>query len=201
MCGAAMGSPLSPIMANLFMEELEMKALSNITFSPRFYKRYVDDSFMIIKKRYTQKMLDHLNMQDENVKFTIEREMDRELPFLDAKTIALPNGNIEVEVYRKPTHTDQYLNFTSEHPYQHKVSVMNTLLHRKDHLITSEPSKRKEQEHIEKVLRLSHYPSWAIRKAEKCMQKKKEQKQTNDTNLDKPKGKGFAVIPYMKNLS
>ena len=48
--GAAMGSPLSPIVANLFMEDLETKALATAPSTPNIWKRYVDDTFTIIQK-------------------------------------------------------------------------------------------------------------------------------------------------------
>ena len=48
--GAAMGSPISPIVANLFMEDLETKALTTAPSTPKIWKRFVDDTFTIIQK-------------------------------------------------------------------------------------------------------------------------------------------------------
>ena len=45
--GMAMGSPLSPIFANIFMEEFEQKALSLAQLKPKIWWRYVDDTFVV----------------------------------------------------------------------------------------------------------------------------------------------------------
>ena len=55
--GAAMGSPVSPIVANLYMEYLEQKALSTAPHPPRFWHRYVDDTFVIHKEANKQGFL------------------------------------------------------------------------------------------------------------------------------------------------
>ena len=64
-----------------------------------------------IKKQYPQEFTDHINNIDPDIKFTTEREENRSLAFLDTLTVIKPDGNLEVKIYRKPTHTDQYLNF------------------------------------------------------------------------------------------
>ena len=56
-----MGSPISPLVANLFMEEIEVQAISTSTTPPTLWKRYVDDTFMIIKKNNRDSFLQHLN--------------------------------------------------------------------------------------------------------------------------------------------
>ena len=48
--GAAMGSQVSPILANLYMEYFDQKALSTATHPLRLWLRYVDDTFVIKKK-------------------------------------------------------------------------------------------------------------------------------------------------------
>ena len=67
--GAAMGSPVSPIVANLYMEYLEQKALST---TPRFWGRYVDDTFVIHKEANKQSFLQHINSVDPAIRFTVE---------------------------------------------------------------------------------------------------------------------------------
>ena len=70
--GAAMGSSVSPIVANLYMEYLEQKALSTAPTPPRFWCRYMDDTFVINNKVNKQGFLQHINSVDPAIKFTVE---------------------------------------------------------------------------------------------------------------------------------
>ncbi|XP_072041101.1 uncharacterized protein [Amphiura filiformis] len=119
--GAAMGSPVSPIVANLFMEWLEQEAITTapLDCKPKLWRRYVDDILEIINKDSTQKLTDHLNTTDQsgNIKFTYEEEKEGQIPFLDTLLIRKQDGTVKLLVYRKKTHTDQYLSFKSQHPF------------------------------------------------------------------------------------
>ena len=115
--GCAMGSPVSPVVANLCMEEIEESAISNSSVPPKIGK---DD---------VSAFHDTLNSIDTNILFTIETECNRKISFLDT-LVSRRNGVSAVDVYRKPTHTDRYLDFNSHHDSQHKVSSASTLLHR-----------------------------------------------------------------------
>ena len=87
--GAAMGSPVSPIVANLYMEYLEQKALSTAPNPPKFWGRYVDDTFVIHKEANKQSFLQHINSVDPAIRFTVEdNKEDGSIPFLD--TIVKP---------------------------------------------------------------------------------------------------------------
>ena len=68
--GAAMGSPTSPIVANLFMENFEIQALQSSPNPPLLWKKFVDDTFVIIKKCHREEFQTHLNSVDKNIQFT-----------------------------------------------------------------------------------------------------------------------------------
>ena len=73
-----MGSPVSAIVANLFMEWLEKVPIltAPLDCRPRFWSRYVDDVLEIIKASTTRKLTEHLNTIDPtgSIKFTHEEE-------------------------------------------------------------------------------------------------------------------------------
>ena len=126
--GCAMGSPMSPIVANLCLEVIEELALAQATPPPKKWYRYVDDVFSIIKKHALNSFHNLLNSIDADINFTIEHEQDGRLSFLDILVSPTNNGILITSVYRKPTHTDNYLEFNSHHDKQHKVSTAQTLL-------------------------------------------------------------------------
>ena len=127
--GAAMGSLISPLIANIFMEEFEVKALSSIP-TPSLWLRFVDDTFVINRAEHSQDLLCHINNQDPHIQFTVEPTQQSSLPFLDTLVTIEPDNTFSTTVYRKPTHTDQYLHWDSNHHITAKQSLYNTLAYR-----------------------------------------------------------------------
>ena len=83
------------------------------------------------KEANKQGFLQHINSVDPAIRFTVEdNKEDGSIPFLD--TIVKPevDGSLSISLYRKPTHTDQYLQWDSHHHLSAKFSVIQTLSHR-----------------------------------------------------------------------
>ena len=79
-----MGSPLGPVLTNIFMCHFEESWLTNNQFRPSIWFRYVDDTFSSFDSKDTaSRFLDFLNSRHPNIKFTMELEENREIPFLD----------------------------------------------------------------------------------------------------------------------
>ena len=125
----AMGSPVSVVVTDLVMEDVESRALSTYPQPPKFWKRYVDDTCCALKARHIDDFHRHINTIKTTIQFTVERESDAQLAFLDVLVIRNPDRTLATNVYRKPTHTNRYLDFQSNHPIAHKIAVIRTLNH------------------------------------------------------------------------
>ena len=80
--GAAMGSPLSLIVANIFMEKFETEALETAPHPPSLWKGFVNDTFVILEAQYDNDFFHHLNSIDENIKSTAKTtKADGSMPF------------------------------------------------------------------------------------------------------------------------
>ena len=197
--GAAMGSPISPIVANLFMEDFETKAISSATNPPSTWKRFVDDTFVVIESSRKEEFLDHINNLDPNIQFTTEdAKPDGSLPFLDTLIQKQPDNSLTTLVYRKPTHTDLYLQWNSHHHLSAKYSVINTLRHRARTVCSNHHLLEEEEEDLNKALSNCRYPICALNRARINITKKKKNTKTHsNTNSMRP----YIVVPYMKGLS
>ena len=153
-----MGSPVAPVLANIWMEHFEEKALSLGPKTIRLWKRYVDDIFSIVKGSVQEvdQYIQHLNSIHPKMRFTYEMEKDRSLSFLDVKVAVRSDGSLSHCVYRKPTHTDRYLHATSHHHPRHLQSVMTSLKNRAYDLCDPEHLER-ELDHVQEVLKNNGY--------------------------------------------
>ena len=92
--GTAMGSPVSAVIANMVMEDVEQRALATSPVKPFFWKRYVDDVISAVSGNEAERLLSHLNSVEPSIQFTLEREKDKRLPFLDFNVSRGVQGNL-----------------------------------------------------------------------------------------------------------
>ena len=122
--GLAMGSPLSPVLACLFMEVLEADHFLPIIGPDTTWLRYVDDVLIIVDKdQDLSSILGSINSIHPKIQFTSEEEQDHKLPFLD--TIIWNRGSkMLFSVYRKPTNKDDFIHFYSSHSHRTKTGIV-----------------------------------------------------------------------------
>ena len=113
------------------MEEFEVRAIETAKNPPKLWKRFVDDTCVILSSKSKEEFFQHINSIDPRIQFTTEEsKSDGSIPFLDCLVTPQTDGSIQTAVYRKPTHTDMYLHWDSYHHLAAKYSVINTLRHR-----------------------------------------------------------------------
>ena len=70
-----MGSPVSAVIANLVMVDVEQRALASVPVSLSFWKRFVDDVISAVSRNEIYILLQHLNSIEPSIQFTVEREI------------------------------------------------------------------------------------------------------------------------------
>ena len=104
--GLAMGSPLSPVLANTYMEYFEEIALISTSLEPSMRLRYVDNTFILwLHQEDVQILVDHVNSIRPSIRFTMEKEQDNKLPFLDVLVTRTEQG-FRSSLYRSPPSPD-----------------------------------------------------------------------------------------------
>ena len=92
-----------------------------------------------------------------------------------------PNNTIHTTVYRKPTHTDQYLHWDINHFITAKNSVNNTLAHRAKVVSSTTEDLNKEMKHLNKALKDCHFPNGALNRLQLQFQQKHNLNNTQHT--------------------
>ena len=105
----------------------------------------------------------------------MDNKEDGSIPFLDTIVKPEANGSLSITVYRKPTHTDQYLQWNSHHHLSAKFSVIQTLSHRACTMCSNPELLQKEREHLRKALTKCNYLKWALDKVEKRLNRPSRQ--------------------------
>jgi hypothetical protein len=173
--GCAMGDGTSSPMSNAFMTKYEKNALTtyrNLHDDPtavstisiiQFWFRQADDTLTSIHRDHADRFFDYINTIHPSIKWTSEREVNGKISMLDLTILRQPDGTFHFDVYRKPTHTDQYIPWDSDQPIQHKAATIHSLT-RRAHLIPTGPTRQAtELQRTKEVLAVNRYPHWAFR--------------------------------------
>ena len=112
--------------------------------------------------------------------------------FLDCAVSLGKDGNLRIDVYRKPTHIDQYFLFDSHHPLEHILEVIQMLQNQAKKVPSSTNRKQKELTHIEVVFQTCGYSKWTF-----VNSSERHNKEQPKAESEKRKN---VVIPYMAGL-
>ena len=125
-----MGSPVSVVVAEIVLQNIEEQALATYSETLPLWLLYVDDTITAVHENKIDEFHEHLNEQNTNIQFTKEIEENGKIPFLEC-LVTRENNTLRTTVYRKPTHTDSLLDQTSYNPTSHMQSDYGTNLDKK----------------------------------------------------------------------
>jgi len=205
-----MGSPLSPVIANMVLQDLEEKALEKIDCNIPFYHRYVDDIVLAAPNDQIGKIVDTFNSFHHRLQFTIEFEINKSISFMDLK-LEVRNGELILDWFHKETFSGRFLSFYSNHPLCHKVGVIYNLIDRA--VLLSHPEYHRKNIEICIMLLINNgYPLELIFKQINKRLKmifvnrlrsdiNNETILVNNNDSELERNKRYFVIPYVKSIS
>ncbi|MEL6802794.1 MAG: reverse transcriptase domain-containing protein, partial [Bacteroidota bacterium] len=164
--GVAMGSPLGPALANIFVGYYEKILFSSVE-RPPVYVRYVDDTFAMFEDvADCREFHDRINNLHSCLRFTKEEEDDcGRLPFLDVLVERnCSQAKMLTSVYRKPSFSGEYVRWNSFCDQKRKINLIKTLTHRAL-TICSEEKLQDELGNIRELLIRNGYPESRIHNA------------------------------------
>jgi len=138
--GVAMGSPLGPVLANIFMVHLETSMIPQLSDKMSSWFRYVDDTFTIIKDGAIESVQKALNDFHKDINFTFETETEKKIPFLDVKISRKEDGTFDTEVFRKKTDSNIYINWEAFATRSWKIGTLKGLIRRAFLICSTEQS-------------------------------------------------------------
>jgi len=195
--GAPMGSPLSPIIADLALQNLESHSLKNLSFIPLFYIRYVDDIAMAVPRMSLNELLHNFNTFHPRLKFTLENG-GTSLNFLEI-TMINSDGNLIFDWYHKPTYSGRLLNFHSKHPMTQKRGIITSSID-KILLLSNPKFHQKNFLFLINNLLMNDYPLETIFCSIRKRLSVKFQQLNHGTSQSDTKDNYF-VIPYIDHIS
>ena len=198
-----MGLPLGPTFANIFMSYNEKEWLNDCpyNFKPFLYRRFVDDTFFLFREPSDVNLfLEYINGKHPNIKFTMDQEKDRKLPFLDV-LITRENNKFKTSVYRKETFTELGLSYFSFTPFLYKINAIKCLIFRAYNLSSNFTDLHREFDFIREYFVGNGFPSYLIFKYIRKFISTKINASPDNQNLEPEPEKYFLKLPFFGQKS
>ena len=195
--GVAKGSLLDPVLAGIFMIELEGTILPTLREHMSPWKRYVDDTISYITEEYIEPVLSKLNGYHANIEFTYEIENDGKLPFLDVLVIR-KDYEVEATVNCKSTNNDIYLQCRqSFFPTTWKRGKIQTLIWRDFKVCSNDQCLQNEIKLLKKVFRdINGYLNWTIKQTIEKVKNQNEMPRSTQVTTNTEESEHFLMLPY-----
>ena len=195
--GVAMGNPLAPIIADLWMQKIEEKLNKFSTNKPTIWLRYVDDVFCLFTIP-NEKILEfhtRINRWHSNLRFTVDFESNCSIPFLDV-LVTHKDHSIVTSLYRKPTHTGLYMLWDSNQNRRYKLGLVKTLVIRIYRICSSKEIIEKELDVLRVTLNDNGYPPHIVRRGIAEGEALIRTMSNNKKDMDKDKKTIFFTMKY-----
>ena len=189
--GVSMGAYLGPVLANIIMTELELVVVDKMVNSGliKFYGRYVDDTLLLVKPENVDNIMKAFNKFHKNLEFTVDKFTNCVPHFLD-----LEIHRESISIFRKETHTAQYVNYDSHTKWNHKVAWIRSLVTRAKKLC-SPGNIKKEIANIKRFASYNGFPKWMGNKEVERYQHQQPQKEKKENDEDSTTL--FMFLPYI----
>ena len=138
----------------------------------------------------------HLNSQHPSIQFTMEKESEGKISFLDVQ-IERKEGKFSTGVYRKITHTNRYINYASHHHPKTKTGVIACLRNRAEK-VCDQQSLESELSHLKKTFRANGYPPGLISQE---LHRESPQPTQSNTNNQENQDQKVIYLPYVQQTS
>lgn len=198
--GSAMGNPASPTLANIVMNYLISKCVKKLSFVIPVLKLYVDDTFIAVPNDKIDEFLETFNAFHPRIQFTLEKEVDNSIAFLDVQLIRKNDGTILTNWHTKATASNRVLNYFSHHPQIHKNNTIKNLCFRCYSLSSKEFWPVNEMK-IKNILRKNNYPRKLINKIMHSYKHKFVETTRINTERREKDGIIYYKFPYIEGLS
>lgn len=195
--GCAMGSKLSPIISQYVMDYVLDQCINKLPFDIAFVKKFVDDLILAVPSDKVEVMLETINNIDVDIQFTVEREENRTVPFLDTLVTRDMSNTIKLDWYRKPSAAGKYVHYKSNHNINIKVNFIKQMRNRINDIYHTD-FREKNLKTLENLLLDNGYPRGMIRK---LIYNKGETKKRNKPPEQTEQSENFGVMPYYNVLT
>ena len=184
--GVAMGSPISGLIAEIYLQHLEKTYIKHWLEGKEiiYYNRYVDDIIIIYDSTETDedKIENQLNSIQQNLKFNGTEDKHNQINYLD-RTIKHDKKELTIDIYRKPTMSDVTIHFTSNNPMEHKLAAYQYLFHRAYNLPITKQARIKELETISEIAHNNGFPTNTIQKLQNKIKRKIKINRSTQKNI------------------
>ena len=196
-----MGSLLALVLANIFMSFYESKWLNEYNLNkPKFYLRYVHDILADFdKEQDSLNFFNYLNKRHPNIKFTIGKQINHSIAFLDVFISGINNQNLTLQIQHKSTYTGLLFNFKSFTSFSYKISLIKCLIDRSFKICNNWNSLENDIKNLKFNLIKNAYPPLLV---DKVIKKYLHYKfSSNQNQLKDTLDVHYFKLPYIGNLS